>query len=196
MAIDDVFKLELVMTFTGVDDIINTFHYSEQGGLIFTSPAEDLANAWLNDAWPTYRLFLSSRITLQTIRVRPVDPLDSFFDLTVEENGTHGAGDICPLIDAPIVTWLTAFIGRSNRGRVYLPPPQESVNDAGSLTSPYLELIEDWAVENIILDGGILTGLWQQVIHSEVTGLNPDVTAFVTRDIMGHQERRKQGVGS
>lgn len=194
MAIGDVFKLSLEMTFTGTDQIVNTFHYRQEA-VVIGNPAEDLANQWVNDVFPTYRLFLSDRIVLQVVTVRPIPPATNMADAIVGLNGQHGSGDIVPLSDAPIVTWRTGQVGRSRRGRTYLPPPQESVQDGGSINSTYKGLITDWADVNMqLLELAVVQ--WQQVIWSETLAEATPVTTYIVRDIMGDQRRRRQGVGS
>lgn len=196
MAIGDFYKMTLRMTFTGVDTIVNTFHYRQDTIPIFDTPSNDLAEAWLEEVWPTYKAFLSARIVLQVIEVRPVDPAGDFWDESVGENGTGGSGDIVPLTSAPLVTWRTGLIGRTNRGRVYLPPPPEANQDGGSLTSGYKTAIQDWAALNFHIPSSLTHAEWTQVIHNpEGANTNPEVTGFIVRDIMGVQRRRKQGVG-
>jgi len=194
MAVGDVFKMALELTFTGNDQIVNTFHYRQELPVIGNA-AEDLGNQWLTDVFPTYQLFLSNRIVLALITIRPVPPALETADITVGVSGLHGAGDIVPLSDSPIVSWRTGLVGRSRRGRVYLPPPQESVQDAGNLSLPYITLIDNWASINLqLLELGIPQ--WQQVVYSPTINISTPITAWIVNNNMGDQRRRRQGVGS
>jgi hypothetical protein len=201
MAVGDVYRLGVVSSFTGFDQMVNVFHYEQLADGAFPG-AQELCLQWEADALPAYLDLLSTRITVQILEARQVLGGAESFDLGIGVNGELSSDDIVPLTSAPIISWRTGLAGRSFRGRTYLPPVPEGNQDAGNLDSAYSDLMDAFAAANRLLINGV-TEEFQLVVFSTVEDGSPrvppiatPVTSWVVRDNMGSQRRRRQGVGS
>lgn len=202
MAIGDVYKLAVVGAFGLGQEFVNTFHYrcEDAGAGDFPS---DLALSWQLTALPNYLdLLMDSSLVVQ-IEVRQVtgSPLASN-DLVINETGANSGEQLPPQV-CPLVSWRTGLIGRRNRGRSYLPAPPENIQDAGALTTGFLESIQTFADSCKLLTGGGF-GDWQLVIYGKANpdaeppldeNIVPVTTALVRRDL-ATQRRRRVGAGS
>lgn len=193
MAVGQVYRLAVRSTYNNVDDMINVFHYRQEL-VVIGNPAEDLANQWVSDVMTTYQGVISGSVTIAEVNVRPVPPATEFFDLALTGIVGSLSGEALPLMNAGIITWRTALIGRRNRGRSYLPVGSENLQNAGSWLPAYIANMDAFAVANMqLLELGVPQ--WQLVIHSEVGGTDTPVIDHVSRPLIGTQRRRKQGVG-
>lgn len=201
MAIGDVFKLSIVSTFTGNDQIVNNLHY-KQLAVPTDPPAQALADLFLAEAMPAYLNLLSTRITVQLLEVRQVLGGEGSYDLTVDDNGNLSSDDIVPLTSAPIISWRTGLIGRAHRGRTFLPAIPEGNQDAGNLDTSYKTLMGSFAASARVLDDGTDEIFQLCIFSTELDGaprvppVGTLVTSWIIRDNMGSQRRRRQGVGS
>jgi len=205
MSTGDVYKLAVQSNFTGTDQIVNVFHYrqTDDSGPI-SNKALALITAWETDAKAEYLACLSSRITLEKLEAKGVNGSTEESEVNATDNGTGGAGDIVPLTSAPLISWRTGEAGRRKRGRSYMPPIEEALQDAGNLTSGAVDTYEDFtavATEISTGDGDD----FEMVIYSpeDLTATPPrpgtlitKVTGAIVQSVMGTQRRRRQGSGS
>jgi hypothetical protein len=201
MAQGDIFKLSIVSTFTGNDQIVNNLHYVQLAA-VTDPPAQDLADRFLSDVIPSYLNLLSTRIVVQLLEVRQVLGGLGSYDLTVGDNGNLSSDDIVPLQSAPLISWRTGLAGRAHRGRTFLPPIPEGNQDAGNLDTSYKNLMGSFAAVARLINDGV-ADVWQLCIFSteldgepRVPPVGTPVTSWIIRDNMGSQRRRRQGVGS
>lgn len=205
MATGDTYRLAIQSNFTGVDQIVNVFHYRQtaDGG---AEPNKALACilAWGVTAEASYLDLLSARITLELFQAKGVDGSTEEAELGVTLNGTGGSGDIVPLTSSPIISWRTGQAGRRKRGRSYLPPAEEANQDAGNLTSGAITELEAFAAAALLVDTGEGDEFELVIFSPENLTASPPrsgtiitpVTAAIVRSNMGTQRRRRQGVGS
>lgn len=205
MATGDTYKLAIQSNFTGTDQIVNVFHYrqTDDSGVLVNKALACIV-AWQNSAMAEYLANLSSRITLELLQCRGVDGSTEEAEQTASDNGTGGAGDIVPLQNAPVISWRTGQSGRRRRGRTYMPPIEESLQDAGNLSVTQIGRMEAFAAVAPLITTGAGDD-FEMVIFSPAaptatppragTIITP-VTAAIAQGVIGSQRRRRQGVGS
>lgn len=115
----------------------------------------------------------------------------------INTNGTTAA-NLLPLRSCVVSTKVTALRGRSYRGRFFLPPPGEDVQDKGVITAAYIALV------NVFLDGvrQVSDGTgnnFRMVVYSPTLSPNPEtavvatpVDSFITRTKLGSQRGRQK----
>jgi len=92
------------------------------------------------------------------------------------------SGDMLPLQTCGLITKLTNFVGRSNRGRMYIPFPSESHSTAtGGVAGAYQTLMV--ACSNAAIFGGTLTGAggtaaFKPIVLNQGFLSGPDITAL------------------
>lgn len=193
MAVGDIYRLAVRSTYNNIDDIVNVLHYRQEL-VVVGNPAEDLANQWATDLMTLYTALFPGAISVTDITVRPIPPATEFFDLSLTPQAGAQPGQVLPLFSAPIITWRSDFIGRSKRGRSYLPPLSESFQDAGTIDAAVIAGMDNYAIAAMqLLELGIPQ--WQLVVYSATLGSAVPVTGHVSRPLLGSQRRRKQGVG-
>jgi hypothetical protein len=207
MAVNDVTKLAFIHSMVGADgDIIVTHHYRQtQAGSAnygVAEAVEALVDFWQAIAQQDWLFSQSDRLVLESIQARSItDPTIGF------DRAVGAAGDLPPvglgttsLRVAPVVSLRTGLIGRSFRGRNFLPPPNETDIENGALEASLVALIDEYYdTARILTDSFIPTAtLWQMTIYSptlsEVAGVPVDnlVTTHLTRGIAGTQRGRQR----
>lgn len=152
-----------------------------------------IGNAFESAVWP--RLQNVMGLTVNGVQVVVTD-VDQLTQAVVPLTGTGSqSGDLLPLQAAALISWRTGLIGRANRGRSYIPGLTEGAQSGG--------VIEALTLNNLnVLGNAILvtwTGLFagQLVIrHNTTLPSWTTVTAFILRNIMATQRRRRPGVGT
>jgi hypothetical protein len=107
---------------------------------------EDVGIAWINDARADLLASQSSLITLTGISMRGITNPTFGFDQSMALSGGRtppGESLVSPRT-APVVSLRTGLIGRSFRGRNFLPPPNETDQDSGFLSTTVRGLIDDY----------------------------------------------------
>lgn len=196
MAINDIFKLSVVGVFGTSQQFVNTFHY-KQVFAVLIDPNERLAADWVANVLPLYEDILSANSVVQSIEVRALNGSLTGFDQPLTAIGNL-AGESLPPQASPIITWRSAQIGRANRGRSYIPAPNEGQQAAGVLAGSYLTSMQNFA-DGAIAVTDVLTGLveeYHMVVYHRATETSVDVLTGLPREIMGTQRRRRLGSGS
>ena len=200
MAVGDIFKLAVVWkTVDERSTFVNTFHYRQENELVFDEPGEDLVQAFITDALPSYRAMVTSIALVVQYSVYGItNPLYVY-----EESPTPVAGlvsgEALPLQTAPIITWRTGLAGRSRRGRTYLPPTGESQQNGGVLLTSFTNLMDDFADFATVLNPlavNPLIATWQLGVWSATYGYFNPVKSHISRSTIVTQRRRRAGVGS
>jgi hypothetical protein len=205
MSTGDVYKLAVQSNFTGTDQIVNVFHYRQTSDTgVLTNKALALITAWEASAKAEYLACLSSRITLEKLEAKGVNGSTEEAEVNATDNGTGGAGDITPLQSAPLISWRTGESGRRKRGRTYMPPIEETLQDAGNLTSTAIDRMEDFVPVALEVDTGDGDDFELVIYSPEDLAATPPrpgtlitkVTGAIVQSIMATQRRRRQGSGS
>jgi len=199
MALGDVVRITVVNEDTGLNDFVNTFTYIQtQEPSLGKGDLEAAVLGWMNVIYPLYADCLSDAIGLKECKARflPLSPEQHLF-LGTGEKGTQ-TGDPIPNQVAPIVSWRTSLIGRSYRGRTYLPPCSESQSSGPNLTGAQLVLMSTFATAAIsFTDTANGNGAWRLAIWSEkMQDVSANVESFIVPSAPGTQRKRRAGEGS
>jgi hypothetical protein len=150
MAVNDVFRMAVSFNVPNATGPVVITHYFRQTAQIavLTGNAlmEDVSNAWTSDARPELLATQSSLITLTGVSIRGITNNMFGFDLSMALLGSRtppGESLVSPR-SAPVVSIRTGLIGRSFRGRNFLPPPNETDQDSGFLSTTVRDLIDDY----------------------------------------------------
>jgi hypothetical protein len=207
MSVNDVTKLAFIHSMIGADgDIIVTHHYRQTQAnsltMTVTAGVESLVARWQAEVQDDWLASQSDRLVLESIQARSITDPQVGIDVAVGV-----AGDLPPiglgttsLRVAPVVSLRTGLIGRSFRGRNFLPPPNETDIENGVLETILIDLIDAYYDEALILsDAQIPTAsLWQMTIYSptlslvEETVVDNLVTTHLTRSVAGTQRGRQR----
>lgn len=195
MAVGDVYLLRLVGSVGSAPGslVIFTHHYRQTLQLI-GEPMEALANAWVAEGAPELVDCVSNTYQVNQVQVRTLTDPPMGFDLDTVQAGTQ-AGDALPPQIAPIISWRTQFVGRSYRGRSYMPPCSETYNVGGVVQTTMRTLLADYAdaiLSLTDLPGGNTyeLGIWSPTLNQ----FNA-VTSYVVQPTFATQRRRRSGVG-
>lgn len=198
MAIGDVYRLAVIGSNQGIDELVNVHHYLQTttGGDDF---GVDLIDAWHADSGLTYVNCFSDQCLLVGYQVRNLTQPEfgTDYSLPASEPGTR-IGHMLPPSNAPVVSWRTGLIGRRRRGRTYTWPGSEDDQNAGQMSATWQGLLSAWAATALLVTG---TATYSKVIYSpDPDGVGPalvtPVQGAVIDLLLGSQRRRRPGVGS
>jgi len=168
MAIGDIFKLrtqftnELTTTTAEID-----IAFRQENALIFDTEGEDLVAAFQSQAQGPLLAAISERWHLIRYAVHELPSgLLVHETIGVTEIGDL-TGEMLPVQLAGLITHRTALLGRSGRGRTYLPSANEVASSNGSPSTAYLVLLQDFidGLEDM-LTGGASFANWQYGVWS------------------------------
>jgi hypothetical protein len=205
MAIGDIFKLSVVGEAGQGQELVCNFHYQQEDALILDTPGEDLVQAWREEVEDLWLATFSSAALLDHYEVRGVTDPTYGFDFSIGEPRPVGGigGEALPAMTSAIVTWRTALIGRSNRGRTYMWQIGESSQSGGRVTNAYIALMDAWASAAQEIDTTLTHAGWNLGVLSRFHNHNkrPEpvfnlVTDHRNNSLLGTQRRRRLGVGS
>lgn len=206
MAIGDIYRLAFVSNTSAQNAmVVNRWAFRQKTAHIQPTPAEDLTLAAANLMLSEYLAILASPFSLETIEARGLTNPEEGHDRGLE--GQVGAlpGEVLPFQVAPVVTWTTGLVGRTNRGRTFLPPPNEASASSGIITTAYTNSVSSLAAAMITdMSTHILTsfgqwelGIWGAPLTDPPTAPTFKlVTGRIIRTLTGVQRRRRPGVGS
>lgn len=168
MAIGDVFTLQALWQSqaTGLT-AENQFHFKQTAALIFDTPGEDLVEAFRDDVEVTYQGSVHSTYFLikYTVKAQP-SGLTAYEFIPPTVAGGNG-GDMLPPQTAAVLSIRSGHLGRTGRGRVYLPPTSEA--NSGPLGQPiaaYLTFMSDLATAIAGIESNVLYAGWQWGVWS------------------------------
>lgn len=193
MATGDIYRLTVLFNDSaGGNEMVNVLHYKQVGGIVEPTPAQDLLEAYLAEAAPAHAVPVSSTFRIYKLEARGVTDPTAGADLSfVPIVGGQTSGDTMPFQTGSLVSWKTGLIGRSFRGRTYLPPYTENGQTAGSLTSAMLTALGVFGVEAVNLPATASYGEWQLVIWSQVLTVATDVVNGIPSTYTAIQRRRR-----
>lgn len=196
MAINDVFRLTVVLKQTGTDNqIINNFCFRQMAVTIFDTPEEDLVQAFRGEAETEYLTATNQAFELEKYQVTPL-PLNElsyeYAPLTTKV-GTDN-GNLMPPSTAGLISWKTAKAGRSGKGRTFLPPPGDGKNDDGIPTTAYRNTVASafanaligMASASPLVYASYELGIWSTKLQE----FNP-VTSFIVRPYWANVRSRR-----
>lgn len=167
-------------------DPTTAFHIQQQTSLaISIGQTGDIVKAWWNDSGPgssAQKVNHSDALALDAVtlrRIYPIEPVEQLYTTGLPIMGTVTTLGNQPQ-DAILVSLRTPFIGRSYRGRNYLPPPADTkLAGPGQLTSGVAQDIATQFNDMIISEFAALDHpvvVWSPLLSvpSEVTTLKVD----------------------
>lgn len=202
MAVGDVFKLAFLHDVPEADgDVIITHHYRQTGQvtpLVGVPLVQDVVDAWMDEGQTTYLAVLSSLIVLDTIQARGItNPLFGADDaVTLSGGRAAGISGLTSPRNSVVASLRTGLIGRSYRGRFYMPPPNEDDIEASILTGAYQNDLLAYilaAVEVISVASGNTYAM--TIFSPTLSALGPIIdnliTSWLVRRQIGSQRRRR-----
>ena len=198
MAVGDVWRLAVIGSNQGIDELVNVHHYLQTtvGGDDF---GVDLIDAWHASCGLEYVTVFSDLCLLVGYQVRNLTQPEfgTDYSLPTAINGER-TGQMLPPSIAPVVSWRTGLIGRRRRGRTYTWPGSEDDQNAGQMSLTWQGLLSAWAATALNISGD---ANYNKVIFSSDEDYDPPtlvtpVQGFVIDALLGSQRRRRPGVGS
>lgn len=133
----DIFLARIVFSNAATGEELSIGIHGAQDGAVAPSInaiGDDVKEWWLNDhgGGAGERVHYSADVALERVtlrRVKPVEPIEFSYTTGLPSAGTDVGNSMQPM-SAILVSLRTASIGRSYRGRVYLPPIAE--DEAGA----------------------------------------------------------------
>lgn len=177
----------------GSGNVVNVFHYTQ------TTPsptgangAADLASTWQVQLMDLYVACLSTSYQLESYHVRNIDnPTEGADVIKLVPEPGDVVGDMMPPQTSCLISWRTGLIGRSYRGRTYLPPTGESaVGSAGALTAGQLAAIGAFAEAALVLESTVTFAGFQLVIYSPTVPARTPVSSYSVRGGIAIQRKR------
>lgn len=191
----DVVKVTAVFTYDDVSDIINVFHYQNQGSSAVSDEdvLEDLVGE-LDGYYGALTSTWSSKIKPVRVELYNVTadmPIGSTPWPTLSDG--ESALESLPLQCSPLVSFPTGF--PKAIGRKYLPPVDEAHNShGGTLTAALLADMVAWAaavIDGVTISGSIFkAGHVQKIGGAFVTWIASEIDSRIRT-----QRRRVVGVG-
>lgn len=195
MAVDDVYQVTMVFHDSGlVKDYTSGFQVRQAGASFDFNDIGDACVSFWDDVIGSAAIksYYDADLALQEVKVRRVKPLEDVVQLYTTGlpiAGTAATDRLAPE-DAVLMSHRTALIGRSNRGRTYLPFPDEGAEDAsGWLTGGAVQDFADAWAGSIGQLGGVGT-LLPQCVYSRLNDVSHDVTVSYCDRHFRSQRRR------
>lgn len=205
MAVNDVFKMAFINTTPQADgDVIFTHHYRQTAQvtpLVGNLLVQDVVDAWQADAQPAYLTVLSDENTFDEIQARGITNPIFGVDVAVGVSGDRPSllAGIMPPRNTAVVSLRTGLIGRSFRGRFFLPAMNEDDVNNGILNATYHSLIGDYTADATLITGPGSANEYSLTIYSPtLTGVGPVIDNLVTNALVRFQvgsQRRRRPVG-
>lgn len=196
MAEGDIFGLVVVFSNTVSQEELSFTLSGIQEGLIAPSMSAmgDDVKAWwdtdLNGVGSAQKNVHPTEVALERVtlrRLKPLEPLEQSYTTGLPIAGAS-TGDPLPPQSAPLISLRTNLIGKSYRGRVYLPPMDETETDAsGELASSQATLMKGQFQE--LLDS-LATDAFVPAVYSRLLDLATEVTSLKVDRRLRTQRRR------
>lgn len=194
--LNSIYKLTAIGNWMGQGDLEFNMHFRQtavEAGV--TNQARILAELWRDGPYETLKPYLDNDYQLTMVRVRNVEVPTDGVDLLCDLNGSH-SGETMPLFNAAVVSLRTDKIGRSYMGRVYIPAVPKDFVTNNSVTGAYSSGIGAFIERCLILSQDEGDASFELGVYSKILGTFEVVTGAIVVNNIGHQNRRKPGVGS
>lgn len=194
MAVNDIYYATVNHTLGLGQKVQWGVHYLETADVGAENGAEMLAEGLaLLLIEGDYLDFLMSSAILDTIEVVQKVGGGSFFVFVANELGLM-TGQQLPPQTAPLISFYTDNIGRDQHARIYLPPPNEVCNDAGTLDNGYQESLQIFGESLLFIEGSTAGEFTAIVFHKESEEFD-EIAFAIAREDFKTQRRRVVGVG-
>lgn len=195
MAIGDVWRMTILGEVVGQQQQ-NVLHYQT---LIPRDGDDDDLPALILIAQeyvaPLYEPITTAEWILREIQIRGVTHPTQGADVVIDQPGVN-VGQLLPLQSAPVLSLKTGLIGRSYRGRLYLPTITEDNAQAGVIEEPFYTTLGTFGTNLLQIQrpGGqpYTAGL---VVWSRKLQTATRVISAAPDPILGVMRKRRQGVG-
>jgi hypothetical protein len=191
--VPDTFQVEVNYSYQTIP-CQNVLAFKRIGGPIAVGDAEALAEE-VDVAWVTYIMpRVVATLAMTHVYVKSLDPASPYeFDRTTTGAGTF-AGNGAPINVASMTQFISGLIGRSYKGRMYLPAVPEGVVEARTL-DPVWVTATQLAITNAMGDlfgAGFQHSVVSRMIGGvpRVTGLAVPIVAYATSPIIADMGRR------
>lgn len=193
MAINDVYKVTLLWNVAGNSGFVSSgFHYRQDGiGAASITDVGDEHKAW----WDAIKEHFPTNCSLDQItlrRIEPLEPLEQLYTTGLPDAGTSAGGAVTAQV-ATLISLRTGNIGRSYRGRAYLPAMSESEYDTSVIIPSATASDIANETENLFAAMNALGTLYQAVVWSPTLSVATDIT-LVQVDTRGRTQRRRMNV--
>lgn len=176
---------------------VNKLAFRQETADSASSPGVDLVLAFQEDLEALYVECFSLRYWVRGYQVRGITDPTYGFDVTgLAVQGIRTGEQLPPQVSA-VLTLRTGLIGRSYRGRIYLPPANEGASIAGVWGPGYQGFCQDFGntlalgVTNSVTGWGATCGVYSRLRDE----FNPIQTVNV-QATPGTQRRRRIGQGA
>lgn len=211
MAAGDTYELAIKGLVQGQQIVTTHYFRAEAAGDLTALIATD----WVTDCKALYRTMQPTDYTMTELFCRQINPPGpAGADLAlVAPNGGNAANASGALNAAAVITWTTAYVGRSRRGRSFIGPLQQGGALLGSLAAVEVTNKTNYAAQMLASfgSGGTRAAdcrfvIWSHKIAGSF-GQNPPpamgsptsasayVQGFRVNTIVRSQRRRELGVG-
>lgn len=197
MAAGDIYQLVVAFANANTGKGLSFTLSVKQVGLTLasmTTVGDDVKEWWdtgYGAGTPAFKTYCPAAITLEEVtrrRVEPLEPVIESYTTGLPIAGT-AAGDLYSGQVAPLVSFRTANVGKSYRGRAYLPPISEAF--VGSNASISAADAENMAESFNLLRAGLAADNMQQVVWSRKLGIGIDVVSELVDRMLRTQRRRQ-----
>lgn len=176
-----------IRTVHGDEDYFNVLHLYGAA----TDPGA-IADQFVLQAATVMTACMSNTVTLKDITVTRLD--DNAQETAVCDIGGSVASEMAAPQLAYVISWRTAYVGRRNRGRMFVPGVTEGSVSGGLVTAGHKVLLGNLATALRITwpnnCGAVL------VLRHKVDGTTTAILDHIIRDVVYTQRRRTLGVGT
>jgi hypothetical protein len=209
MAAGDVWKAAVISQCAGQEQV-QTFHLRDKSGALTADLIGDkIITDWVEEFAPYQGPQISTvRVEVRKLSIPPVGS-DIVTDLPVAGSASFVVGS---LTDALVVSERTSFLGRSYRGRVYVPGLARDFLQEGAWLTGVTGPVQTFVDEFVTLygaegsDDDMLWGVWSPKLGNVytsgvLTGYNYSagfhgITSASVDSVVHVQRRRALGTGS
>ena len=196
MSVGDIYKLTAIGIWEGQGDLEFNLHYQQVSEATdYTNQGKALAELFRDGPYDVLKPALDNDYQLTMVRVRNVNEPTDGYDLLCDLNGSH-SGETLPLFNAAVISIRSDKIGKSYINRCYIPAvPKDAVSN-NSVGGAYAAILDGFMVDAKDLGSGVGEGAFTMVVYSKKLGEANPVEGWIVRNAIGHQDRRKVGIGS
>lgn len=192
MAVTDIYRITPVWTYSDGRRATTHIDVHPQTGV---SPAPDIDDVGGDVAtwWGSIKANYPGNISLDHVELRRIKPLEDVIQsyTTGMPVVATGAGEAYDPAAAIVLSLRTDFIGRRYRGRMYLPPVQETDIDSGLVDAT---VAADFVTKFETLMGDLNdhgSGSCVVCVYSKVGNFASDVTLVLLDKVLRSQDRRE-----
>lgn len=196
MALNDIFRMSVEGLGPNAQLCVCVFHY-RQDTIAGQDTGEELCIGFADDEINDFAAVIADDCLIQKIETRNVTQPTFGFDFSVSP-AVPGilAGEVLPSQVSCVVSWRTGLIGRSFRGRSYLWPATEAMQNLGQWIPAYLTDVATFASTMQTIGETITGATYRQVVWSPTLSIATPVTSAIVDEITGTQRRRRPGRGA